>query len=406
MKKMKKIGIMGGTFNPIHNGHLCMAQAAYEQYHLDQVLFMPSQNPPHKEKKEIVRGEHRTRMIKLAIDGKEHFVFSDLELKRSGTTYTCDTVRQLKKEHPHWELYFILGSDSLVHFDSWYHPQEILKYATILAVGRDSLRGDSLSEICRKKSSELNGNFLPVSMEPLSIASHQIRKKIKTGSSLAGICPDQVQTYIALHGLYGAERMTLHGMDEKKSVILDCLRATLRPKRFLHTLGVMETAATLGFIHLSSENDRKRVELAGALHDCAKYYTGSEMIELCDRADISLSDAERQNTALIHGKLGAYLAQKRYGVNDPEIRSAIACHTTGKPAMTTIEKIVYIADYIEPNRCFDSGEYSLDEIRKTAYQDLDRALCMILTCTVNHLKTSGCTMDLRTMDTYHYYMGK
>ena len=104
---MKKIGIMGGTFNPIHNAHLMMAQAAYEQYKLDEVWFMPSKNPPHKQKQDILSDEHRKRMIQFAIDEIPHFVFSDMELKRQGTTYTCDTLEQLHKDLPEAEIYFI-----------------------------------------------------------------------------------------------------------------------------------------------------------------------------------------------------------------------------------------------------------------------------------------------------------
>ena len=102
---MKKVGILGGTFNPVHNAHLAMAQAALEQYGLDRVLFMPSKNPPHKKKEEIVSEEHRSRMIKNAIQGMEKFRFSDFELNREGTTYTSDTLKLLKEKHPNWDIY-------------------------------------------------------------------------------------------------------------------------------------------------------------------------------------------------------------------------------------------------------------------------------------------------------------
>lgn len=121
---MKKIGIMGGTFNPIHNAHLMMAQAAYEQYELDEVWFMPSKNPPHKSQSEIVSEEHRSRMVQFAIDDSKHFLFSDIELKRQGTTYTCETLAQCVEEFSDTRFYFILGGDSLCHFEQWYHPEK------------------------------------------------------------------------------------------------------------------------------------------------------------------------------------------------------------------------------------------------------------------------------------------
>ena len=136
---MKKIGIMGGTFNPIHNAHLMMAEAAYEQYGLDEVWFMPSKIPPHKDSREIVSEEHRSRMIQFAIDDYKHFLLSDMELKREGVTYTCETLQQCLNEFPEDHFYFILGGDSLCDFEKWCHPEKIARMCTILSVSRGSM---------------------------------------------------------------------------------------------------------------------------------------------------------------------------------------------------------------------------------------------------------------------------
>ena len=122
---MKRIGIMGGTFNPIHSVHLIMAQVAYHQFHLDKVLFMPSKHPPHKDNSVIISDEHRTRMIQLAIDGNSNFEFSDLELKREVTTYTSDTLTYLTEKNPDTEYYFIIGGDSLEQLENWHKPEVI-----------------------------------------------------------------------------------------------------------------------------------------------------------------------------------------------------------------------------------------------------------------------------------------
>lgn len=401
---MKKIGIMGGTFNPIHNAHLMMAQAAYEQYGLDEVWFMPSKNPPHKDRDTIVSEDHRSRMVKAAIDGIPYFKFSGMELKRDGVTYTCDTVKAVHKDDPANELYFIMGGDSLENFDKWYHPEKILKYCTVLAVPRDTLSVEQTEALCRKQGKRFHGKILPVSMEHIGISSEQIRRRIQNKESALAFCPEAVVTYIELHGLYGYKTMKREQKGVDKT-LLRCLASTLRPKRYLHTLGVAHIATSMAFCHCPDpDRDGRRAELAGLLHDCAKYYTGEEMLALCDEYGIELTDTERRNTALIHGKLGAYLAAERYGIGDEEICSAISFHTTGKPDMTTLEKILYIADYIEPGRRMDCHPYPLDEIRRESFRDLDCALRMVLANTVEYLRSDPAKeIDELTMETYDYY---
>lgn len=404
---MKKIGIMGGTFNPIHNGHLRMAQAAYEQYELDEVWFMPSKNPPHKKKSEIASDEHRERMVRFAIDGIPHFSFSDMELKREGTTYTCETLEEIHKKHPKYQLYFILGGDSLADFDKWFHPELILKHAVILAAPRGDFSTEDMLAMCREKAEKYHGNISLISMEHIQISSEKIRNLLENKKSILSLCPSKVEWYIHLHGLYGCPLYDRHTISiesgQKKELLLQCLSSTLRPKRYLHTIGVAQTAAALAFCHLKTPEEIWRAELAGMLHDCAKYLTGEEMIRFCQKKQISLSAAERENTALIHGKLGAFFARERYGIRDEEILSAIRYHTTGKPEMTTLEKIIYIADYIEPGRRMNCSPHSLEEIRETCFRNLDAGLLMILTNTVEYLQQTNKSIDEMSFITYHYY---
>lgn len=396
---MKKIGIMGGTFNPIHNAHIMMAQAAYEQYELDEVWFMPSKNPPHKEKSEILSDEHRKRMVQFAIDGIPHFTFSDMELKREGTTYTSDTLQQIHEELSDVKLYFILGGDSLKGLDSWHEPETILKYCTILAVPRGHLSADEMKKLCKKQGKKFKGDIFPIQMNHIQISSEQIRKRLRKGKSAVAFCPERVVNYICLHGLYN----TCTAKYKKKKVdseLLNCLSSTLRPKRYAHTLGVAYTAAALAVCHGA---DKEKAELAGMLHDCAKYFSDKEMFSLCEQYGIELTTTERINTALIHSKLGAYLAKERYGVEDDEILSAIRYHTTGKPDMSMLEKIIYIADYIEPGRHMDCSPYSLEDVRQECFKNLDRGMLMILTNGVHYLQNSGKEIDELSITAYEYY---
>lgn len=184
---------------------------------------------------------------------------------------------------------------------------------------------------------------------------------------------------------------------------LEMIRAVqkeLKYERFIHTLGVAETAAALAVRHGC---DMHKAETAGILHDCAKYMDVDKMETLCRKEGLEISSLERGNASLLHSKAGSILARIKYGVEDPDILEAIRYHTTGKPDMTMMEKIVFIADYIEPGR--DQAPH-LDEIRKAAFEDLDQALCMILRDTLSYLKKNEREIDSLTQKTYDYYEDK
>lgn len=133
---MAKIGILGGTFDPVHNGHLALGKQAYEQFKLDEIWFMPSGHPPHKKSRLVTQGKEREDMVKLAIASVPYFVYSDFELKREGNTYTAQTLTLLREAYPQHEFYFIIGADSLYEIEQWYHPELVIKQAVLLAAAR------------------------------------------------------------------------------------------------------------------------------------------------------------------------------------------------------------------------------------------------------------------------------
>ena len=414
---MSRIGILGGSFNPPHKAHRAMAKAAIEQYNLSEVYFMPNAHPPHKPDKAYVSDEHRARMVRLVIeslkDGRFHF--SDFEMARGGISYTCETLKRWKKERPEDELFFILGGDSLEAFDKWRKPEKIAKLATVLAAPRAGMREKELKKLCKKREKQFDGVFLPlkISREMAGISSTEIRDGIRSSDSDSeevngfGEKPSGLTSrtwrYIRLHGLYGCKPLSFNPVPSEKD-LLRCLRATLRPKRLRHTLGVADTAEMLG--NLYSDGDETmplRARLAGLLHDCAKYYTDREQIALCDAYGITLTQTERENPSLIHGKLGAYLAQVRYGVKDEEILNAIRVHTVGKPDMTTLEKIIYIADYIEPGRVIPQALHPLEELRSQVAHDLDGTLVSVIENTIAYLKDNGRVIDEASLATLRAY---
>lgn len=189
-------------------------------------------------------------------------------------------------------------------------------------------------------------------------------------------------------------------MNDKILDLQKKMEKKLNEYRYEHTLGVMYTSAALAMRH---GVDLEQALTAGLLHDCAKCYSDEKKFELCEKYGVVLTEVERQNTALIHAKLGAVLAREKYEVDSEDVCQAIATHTTGAPAMKPLQQIVFIADYIEPHR--DRARH-LDEIRYTAFQDLDQACEMILTDTLNYLSDSPNTVDPMTQETYEYYHQK
>ena len=186
-------------------------------------------------------------------------------------------------------------------------------------------------------------------------------------------------------------------MTEKLLEIKKDLSKKLKKDRFEHTIGVMYTASSLAMRY---GEDIQKALTAGLLHDCGKFSPAKEQIKLCREKGISLTASEIEMPALIHAKLGAYLAEHEYGIKDPDILDAITYHTTGRPDMTMLEKIVYIADYIEPNRAEIPG---LDQVRHLAFEDIDRAVCHSAGATTRYLQDGGKAVDPMTIRTYNFY---
>ena len=203
----KKIGIMGGTFNPIHNGHLILGQTAYEQFDLDEVLFMPNKKPYYKKLSKNITDDQRCDMVKLAIADNDAFTFSDIEVTREGNTYTIDTLRILTEQNPDCEYYFIMGADSLFHFDSWKEPEEITKLAVLLVATRETMATlDIESQIEYLQSEYENARIECLFSSSLEISSSQLRKRCRDGKSIRYLVPDSVASYIKAHELYLQEK--------------------------------------------------------------------------------------------------------------------------------------------------------------------------------------------------------
>lgn len=203
MGKRKKVGIMGGTFNPIHFGHLLLAETAYQQFDLDEVLIMPTKNTYYKKMNNLVQAEDRVNMVKLAIEDNPHFVLSREELNRDGTTYTVDTLTRLTAQEPDSRFYFIMGADSLYHLESWREPQKILSMAVILVAGRE---GSGIGASLRSQKEYLENKFdadIRMLRSPvMEISSNDLRRRVREGRSIRYLLPKPVAEYIYENKLY------------------------------------------------------------------------------------------------------------------------------------------------------------------------------------------------------------
>ncbi len=393
-KTKMKIGILGGTFDPVHLAHIQLARTARDAFGLDEVWLMPAKIPPHKQSKQIASEEHRSRMISLAIQGEEGLRLSTFELERDAVSYTAETLRLLRRDYPSDKFYYIMGEDSLLGFAHWYHPEKIVQEAEILVAPRPEGDGEALDALMEERKKYFGNHFFRIPTPWLPVSSTEIRERLEAGQPLSDMLSRDVWEYIMAHGLYREAPELLY--------LRKALKASLSEKRFYHTEGVAYTAAALAMRYGASLEEAL---LAGWLHDCAKEKTGEELKRLCLENGLAVSLEEADNLQLLHGKVGAYVAEHTYGVKQPSVLQAIRYHVTGRPDMTLLEQIVYVADFIEPSRKMKTNP-ELSRIRAMAFESLPKAVFWITGSILEHLETQHAVLDGHTRETYEFYKKK
>ena len=375
-----KIGIYGGTFNPIHLGHMAAAEDAAKALGLDKLFLIPAGLPPHKALAENTPdGEHRLAMTKLAAEALKlpqgTVEVCDWELKREGKSYTVNTMRQFREAYPDAEIWLMMGTDMFLSIQSWYKPEELLQLCSVCAFSRNE--DDKQEDFLRQKAflEDTYGATIVTMTLPglVEISSTEIRAQLLEGKGDA-LLP-AVYGYILRHRLYGtAVDLKQLPIDQLRCVAMSYLKA----RRVPHVLGTEETAAKLARRYGADEEKARKAAL---LHDCTKRLSCSEHLQLCQRYAIALDEWEKKEEKLLHAKTGAAVARDVFGVSD-DVYEAIRRHTTGKADMTLLEKIVYLADYIEPTRTF----CDLRELRQLAEENLDKALLLAFTMAVEQLE--------------------
>lgn len=374
LKDYKKIAVMGGTFDPIHYGHLVAAETVRHRLGIEKVLFVPTGRPPHKNNRNVEHDEHRYLMTVLATANNPYFNVSRIEIDRPGMTYTIDTIQSLKKIcSDETEIFFITGADAINEIMTWKRVGELLRICNFVAVTRPGYDKDSLLRNMTGVENDYRINLTFIEVPALAISSTDIRNRVIAEIPIKYLLPDEVEQYIIKFGLY----KTAFENKPFFTFINQKLHTVLTPERFAHTQGVAYEAVNLAKVWgVSAE----KAYIAGLLHDCAKDFDDKETLSLCYDYGVELDEIIKRQLYLAHSFLGAAVAEKEYLVTDSEILNAIKYHTTGRAEMSFLEKIIYIADMIEPNRPFYSG---IDDIRKAAYSDIDKAVYLALKQTVD-----------------------
>ena len=381
------LALFGGTFDPIHNGHLAIAEEVYRLFHLNKLLFVPAGDPPHKFG-EITNSKHRMQMILHAIAGYPQFDVSSYELNRMGKSYTIDTVNYYKSILPKKsKLYFILGADSLENITSWKNYEELLTACEFVCVTRPG-ESDTIKTV-KRLAKRYDATIHLLDSINLQISSTEIRRRMNNGLSPNAYVQHRVLDYAKETGLYGFDLSLSNSRFEE---IKHILAQEMSSHRFKHTLGTIIEAEKLA-AHYGVNLTKAR--FAALLHDSAKEYSSAKKLFLCKEWNIPLDDTLLTAIDITHGMLGAESAKRNFNIQDEEILNAVRFHTTGRKNMSMLDKIIMLADYIEPYR----QDYEpLEEIRKYAYIDINKALSIGINSTNNDLINSGRQVHVNALD--------
>ncbi len=383
---MARIGIFGGSFNPPHRGHLLAAQEQKRALGLDEVILIPAGIPPHKLMADgSPAASDRLAMTEALVANAPGLRVSDIEIFKNEACYTADTLLSLHEQHPDDELFLLMGTDMFLSFHTWSRPEIISRLATICHASRAKLskkENEEIQEQIRNLKENFGARVCCIDNDVLDMSSTLIRRMLRFDCAENYLTPE-VLAYIQSHGLYGTGKCLKNLPYEELCVESLSLH---KEKRRPHVIGCSETARELAILWGA---DPELAERAGILHDITKALDKEAHLALCKKYETALRPFEIENEKLLHSKSGAAVAGGVFG-ECPEIVSAIFWHTTGKADMTKLEKIIYLADYMEPNRDFEGVE----KLRALAYSDLDRAMLHAFDLSVKTLEARGRGVDV------------
>ena len=382
-----RIVFYGGSFNPPHCGHIEAAMTISEYLKPDKLLIVPSNIPPHKELAEgSPDAQERLLLTKLAFADVPQAEVTDLELHREGKSYTATTVEQLLAQYPEAEMYLAMGTDMLLSFEEWYRFRFLLETLTLAVFVRSEGEEAEMLRHAEYLKQQYGARIIPLRHEPKAMSSRDIRDMLcrRMGASFL---PEAVYARIIANGDYDA-KPELYWLREKSY-------ALLKPSRVAHVVGCESEAVKLA---MKWGEDPENAAEAAILHDITKKLSLSEQLILCDKYGIINDIVEEHNVKLLHAKTGAAMAKELFNISN-EVYEAIRWHTTGKTDMTLLEKIIYMADYIEPNRDFEGVE----KLRELAYENLDAAMALGLKMSLEDIRSYGQEPYIASIEAYEWY---
>lgn len=384
---MAKIGVYGGAFNPPHKGHHLLAKQAVAKLSLDKLIIIPSFISPHKETDTVTPAQDRLEMCRIAFADIENAEVSDMELQRGGVSYTSDTLKILKGQYPSHELVFLMGDDMFLSFDTWNKPEVISALATLAVFLRDRSKGNEILEKAIDLKLKYNAKIVFVKNIVYEAASSEIRTDF---SEMSSRLQNSVSRYIVERGLYN------NPYTDTVKKLEDYIEKNISEKRKRHIFGTRDEAVKLAERYNADVN---KALIAALLHDTTKEFDEKTHLEIIEKYNPAVRDDEKVVYKLLHQITGAVYVTEKFGVTDCDIINAVRYHTTGRAGMSLLEKIIFIADFIEPTRDYEGVE----QIRKYAYDDLDATCCIALEFTIKTLEAEGKTVNRQTIEAYNYY---
>jgi nicotinate-nucleotide adenylyltransferase len=387
-----RIGIYGGSFNPVHKGHIHLAGIAAADFGLDKIYFVPSKISPHRSSEEYVSEEDRLEMLRIVCRNEEKLEVCDYELRSDRVSYSVYTVEYFRSIFPDDELFLLIGSDMLLSFEKWYRFEDIMKEVTLCVVSRN--KGD-VGKL-RKKAAELRkfGKILISEAEPIEVSSTEIRKKIEKNKNYACYLDENVVQYITLRGLYSVrgETKLLYNPDEKKKYLKEHLSA----KRYNHSLNVAEECRKLAQKY---GEDPDKAYFAGLLHDICKELPDNEQKALVEKSGFAVCREELETRSLWHAVAGAYFIKTEFGIQDIDILNSVRFHTVGRAGMSRLEEIVYLGDLISADRDYKD----VDRMRKLSYSTLNGAMLEAFAFSIKSVVKKGGLVPICTAEGYNFY---
>lgn len=379
-----KIGIYGGTFNPVHIGHVRLLQSFSKWLQLDLTIVVPTRIPPHKSSFMLADAAKRLEMCHIAFDAPNVLV-SDIELKRPGKSYSVDTVTQLKQQYPGADFYFLMGSDMFLSLESWHRYDDLKQMVTFCATAREEDEFGRL-RACSRKLQEGGAKTCVADFKVTPVSSSQIREKVLYHEPFEQLVPEGISSWISENGLYSFEK-TVQSFS-------GVVRAHLEDQRFHHSLCVAEAAADLA--RKNNANPYKAY-VAGLLHDVMKQTEEQEQLQFIKKSGILFADIEFSSKALLHAVGGCAFVYENLGLRDRDLLNAIRYHTTSRPGASLLEDILYVADFISADRDYPD----VDVIRQKAQADLKDAKLYGLSYTISDNVGKQRKIGINTIEAYN-----